>query len=82
LFAIPAHFGFAANPASTAAELVAAAATVAIALGAVLAGAVVPTRMFSEPVREVAEYLEYVATALVVVFAAWVIGLVQFVRYH
>jgi type VII secretion integral membrane protein EccD len=82
LFALPAHFGFAANPSSTAAELWAAAAVVAIALGAVLAGAVVPTRMFSEPVREVAEYLEYVATALVVVFAAWVIGLVQFVRYH
>jgi type VII secretion integral membrane protein EccD len=82
LFAVPAHFGFAAHPPSTAAELWAAGATLAIALGAVLAGAIVPTRMFSEPVREVAEYLEYVATALVVVFAAWSIDLIQFVRYH
>jgi type VII secretion integral membrane protein EccD len=82
LFAIPAHFGFAAHPPSTATELWAAGATLAIALGAVLAGAIVPTRMFSEPVREVAEYLEYVATALVVVFAAWSIDLIQFVRYH
>jgi hypothetical protein len=47
-----------------------------------LAGAIVPTRVFSEPVREVAEYLEYVATAVVVVFAAWAIHLIQFVRYH
>jgi hypothetical protein len=33
-------------------------------------------------VREIAEYLEYVATTLVVVFAAWSIDLVHFVRYH
>jgi type VII secretion integral membrane protein EccD len=82
LFAIPAHYGLAANPASPAAVLWAAAAIVAIALAALLAGAIVPTRVFSEPVREIAEYLEYVATALVVVFAAWAIHLIQFVRYH
>jgi type VII secretion integral membrane protein EccD len=82
LFAIPAHYGFAANPAAGAAVLWAAAATVAIAVAALVAGAVVPTRVFSEPVREVAEYLEYVATAVVVVFAAWAIHLLQFVRYH
>jgi type VII secretion integral membrane protein EccD len=82
LFAIPAHYGFAAGPASGAAQLWAAAAIVAIAAAALVAGAVVPTRVFSEPVREIAEYLEYVATALVVVFAAWAIHLVQFVRYH
>ena len=82
LFAIPAHYGFSANPAFTAAGLWAAAAIVAIALAALLAGAIVPTRVFSEPVREVAEYLEYVATAVVVVFAAWAIHLIQFVRYH
>ena len=56
--------------------------SVGIALAALVAGAVVPHPMFSEPVREVAEYLEYVATALVVVFAAWAIDLVHFVRYH
>jgi len=82
LFAVPAHYGLAANPASSAPILWAAAVVVAIALGALVAGAVVPTRVFSEPVREVAEYLEYVATAVVVVFAAWAIDLVQFVRYH
>jgi type VII secretion integral membrane protein EccD len=82
LFAIPVHYGLAANPAFPAVGLWAAAATVAIALAALLAGAIVPTRMFSEPVREIAEYLEYVATALVVVFAAWAIHLIQFVRYH
>jgi ABC-type phosphate/phosphonate transport system permease subunit len=60
----------------------AAAAVLAIALGALLAGAMVPSRSFSEPVREVAEYLEYVATVVVVVFAAWTINLIQFARYH
>lgn len=82
LFAVPAHYGFAADPAASAAGLWAAAALVGIAAAALLAGAIVPRRVFSEPVREVAEYLEYVATALVVVFAAWAIHLVQFVRYH
>jgi hypothetical protein len=82
LYAIPAHYGLAADPAATAVGLWAAAATVGIALAALVAGAVVPTRVFSEPVREIAEYLEYVATALVVVFAAWAIHLIQFVRYH
>lgn len=82
LFAIPAHYGFAADPSSAGPGLWAAATIVAIALAALLAGAIVPTHMFSEPVREVAEYLEYVATAVVVVFAAWAINLIQFVRYH
>lgn len=82
LFAIPARYGFAANPTSSGPGLWAAATIAAIALAALLAGTIVPTRMFSEPVREAAEYLEYVATALVIVFAAWAINLVQFVRYH
>lgn len=82
LFAIPAHYGLAANPASTGLVLGAAAAVVGIALAALLAGAIVPTYMFSEPVREVVEYAEYLATTVVVVFAAWTIHLIQFVRYH
>ncbi len=49
---------------------------------ALLAGAVVPHRAFSEPVREVVEYLEYVATIGVLVLAAWTISLIQFTRYH
>lgn len=82
LFALPAHYGFAASSGATGAVLAAAAAVVGIALAALLAGAIVPTYMFSEPVREVVEYAEYVATTVVVVFAAWTIHLIQFVRYH
>ncbi|WP_431241065.1 type VII secretion integral membrane protein EccD (plasmid) [Mycolicibacterium aichiense] len=82
LFAIPVHYGLAAAPNDTAAALISAAAVVGIAVVALLAGAVVPTRMFSEPVRETVEYLEYVATVAVVVFAAWTIELLQFTRYH
>ena len=82
LFAIPTHYGFAADPATSSAGLWSAGIVVAIAVGALVAGAVVPRHPFSEPVREVAEYLEYFATALVVVFAAWSIDLVHFVRYH
>ena len=82
LLAIPAHYGLAADPTDSGAALWSAAAILGIALSALLAGAIIPTHVFSEPVREVAEYLEYVATAVVVVFAAWVIHLIQFVRYH
>jgi type VII secretion integral membrane protein EccD len=82
LFAIPTHYGLAASPNDTAAILLSAAAVVGIALAALLAGAIVPTHLFSEPVREVAEYLEYVATVAVMVLAAWTIELLQFTRYH
>jgi type VII secretion integral membrane protein EccD len=82
LFAVPTHYGFAANPGATGLVLASAAAVVGVALAALLAGVIVPTYMFSEPVREVVEYAEYVATTVVVVFAAWTIDLIQFVRYH
>jgi type VII secretion integral membrane protein EccD len=82
LFAIPTHYGLAADPATGATGLWAAGIVVAIAICALVAGAVVPRHVFSEPVREIAEYIEYVATAVVVVFAAWSIDLVHFVRYH
>jgi type VII secretion integral membrane protein EccD len=82
LFAIPTHYGLAADPAMIGPGLWSAAAVVAIALAALSAGLIVPNYVFSEPVREVVEYLEYVATTAVVVFAAWTIHLVQFVRYH
>jgi len=49
---------------------------------ALVAGAVVPSHIFSEPVREAVEYLEYIGYALVVPFAAWAIGLLHYVRYH
>jgi hypothetical protein len=47
-----------------------------------IAGAVVPSHMFSEPIREVVEYSEYVATALIIPFSAWAIGLLDYIRYH
>jgi type VII secretion integral membrane protein EccD len=82
LFAIPAHYGLAADPMMIGTGLWSAVAVVAIALGALAAGLVVPNYPFSEPVREIVEYAEYLATTTVVVFAAWTIHLVQFVRYH
>jgi type VII secretion integral membrane protein EccD len=82
LFAIPAHYGLAAPATDTASVLISAAIVVGIAVSALLAGAVVPTHTFSEPVREVAEYIEYLATIVVVILAAWTIELIQFTRYH
>lgn len=82
LFAIPVHYGLAAASDDTAAALISAAVVVGIALTALVAGAVVPTRAFSEPVREVVEYLEYVATIAVIILASWTIELIQFTRYH
>lgn len=81
LFAIPTHYGLASSE-DTAAVLISAGVLVGIAVSALLAGAIVPRHMFSEPVREVVEYLEYVATIVVVIFAAWTIELLQFTRYH
>ena len=82
LLAIPAHYGFAADPSATATGLWCAAAVLGVAAGALVAGGVVPSHIFSEPVREAVEYLEYVGYALVVPFAAWAIGLLHYVRYH
>jgi type VII secretion integral membrane protein EccD len=82
LFAIPAHIGFAADPSATATGLWCAAAVVGVAVAALMTAAVVPSHIFSEPVREAVEYLEYVGYALVVPFAAWAIGLLHYVRYH
>jgi hypothetical protein len=81
LFAIPVHYGVAASAAS-ATGLWAGLVVLGIAACALLGGTVIPSRAFSEPVRELAEYLEYVATTAVIVFAAWAIDLLHFVRYH
>lgn len=82
LFAIPLHYGMAAEANDTATVLISAAVVVGIAVSALLAGAIVPSRAFSEPVREVVEYLEYVATVAVLILASWTIALLQFTRYH
>jgi type VII secretion integral membrane protein EccD len=82
LIALPAHYGLATGVVSTATGLWSAAMVLAVALCALTAGAVVPSHMFSEPIREVVEYSEYLATALIIPFAAWAIGLLHYIRYH
>lgn len=82
LFAIPAHYGLAAPAGSTWAALASCGALIGIALLALLAGAVIPARSFSAPVRELAEYIEYVAITVIIVFAGWTIELLHFARYH
>ncbi|MBV8861951.1 MAG: type VII secretion integral membrane protein EccD [Mycobacterium sp.] len=82
LIALPAHYGLAAGGVSTATGLTSAAVVLAVAVCALIAGAVVPSHIFSEPIREVVEYSEYLATALIIPFAAWAIGLLHYIRYH
>ena len=82
LIAIPAHYGLAAAPSATAPGLWAAGAVLGVAIAGLIAGAAVPSHIFSPPVREAVEYLEYVLIAAVVLFAAWAIGLLHYVRYH
>ena len=82
LIAIPAHYGLAAAPTATATGLWAAGAVLGVAIAGLIAGAAVPSHIFSPPVREAVEYLEYVLMAAVVPFAAWAIGLLHYVRYH
>ena len=54
----------------------------AVALAGLIAGATVPSHIFSEPIRQAVEYLEYILVVLVIPFAAWAIGLLSYVRYH
>ncbi|WP_425004986.1 type VII secretion integral membrane protein EccD [Mycolicibacterium sp. S3B2] len=82
LMAIGLHYGFAAPASSATAALVSAAAVVGVALAGLVAGAVIPSRSFSEPIRQVVEWLEYIGYALIVPFAAWAIGLLQYIRLH
>lgn len=82
LFSIPTHVALAADPTSTATGLWSAAVVLAVAAAALTAGVLVPTRMFSETFRELVEYLEYALYVLVVPFAAWAIGYLQYVRNH
>src|SRR5271163_3947611 len=82
LIALPAHYGLAAGGVSTATGLTSAAVVLGVAVCALSAGAVVPSHIFSEPIREVVEYSEYLATTLIIPFSAWAIGLLHYIRYH
>ncbi len=77
-----AKYGLHAPPTDTATTLIAAGVALGIAALGLAAATVVPPRVFSPPVRKVVEYTEYILLALVVPFAAWALGLLQYVRYH
>jgi type VII secretion integral membrane protein EccD len=82
LIAIPAHYGLHAAPGATMTGLFAAGGVLAVAVAGLIAGATVPSHIFSPPFRQAVEYVEYLLMALVIPFAAWAIGLLSFVRYH
>ncbi|MDG4667954.1 type VII secretion integral membrane protein EccD [Mycobacterium sp. 236(2023)] len=82
LIAIPAHYGLHAAPTDTATGLWAAGGVLAVALAGLIAGGTVPSHIFSPPIRQAVEYLEYLLLALIIPFAAWAIGLLSYVRYH
>jgi type VII secretion integral membrane protein EccD len=80
LLAIPLHLGLAAT--TTAGALGCAGAAALLAVGILVAGIAVPGRPFSETFREIVEWLEYILYVLVVPFAAWAVGYLQYVRNH
>ncbi|RDH80590.1 type VII secretion integral membrane protein EccD [Mycolicibacterium moriokaense] len=82
LIGAAAKYGLAAPADDTAMTLIAAGAAVGIAALGLVAATVVPPRIFSPPVRKIVEYTEYLLLALVVPFAAWALGILQYVRYH
>jgi type VII secretion integral membrane protein EccD len=82
LIGAAAKYGLAAAADDTAATLIAAGAALGIAALGLIAATVVPPRIFSPPVRKVVEYTEYILLALVIPFAAWALGILQYIRYH
>jgi ESX secretion system protein EccD len=82
LIGAAAKYGLHAAPDDTEATLSAAGAALGIAALGLVAATVVPPRIFSPPVRKMVEYSEYILLALVVPFAAWALGILQYVRYH
>ena len=82
LISAAAKYGLHAAPTDTAATLIAAGVALGIAALGLVAATVVPPRVFSPPVRKVVEYTEYMLLALVVPFAAWALGILQYIRYH
>jgi type VII secretion integral membrane protein EccD len=82
LIGAAAKYGLHAAPNDTATTLIAAGVALGIAVLGLLAATVVPPRVFSPPVRKIVEYTEYILLALVVPFAAWALGILQYIRYH
>ncbi len=79
VMSVPVHLA-AAAPAAAGTTLVCAGVVVGIAVAGVVAAAVTPAHIFTETFRVVVEYTEYVVAALVVPFAAWAIGLFEYIR--
>lgn len=82
LIGAAAKYGLHAPPNDTSATLMAAGVALGIAALGLVAATVVPPRVFSPPVRKIVEYTEYILLALVVPFAAWALGILQYIRYH
>ena len=82
LLAAAAKYGLHAAPGDTSLTLITAGAALGIAALGLVAATLVPPRVFSPPVRKIVEYSEYILLALVVPFAAWALGILQYVRYH
>jgi type VII secretion integral membrane protein EccD len=82
LLGAAAKYGLSAAPNDTAMTLIAAGVAIGIAALGLAAATVVPPRVFSPPVRKIVEYTEYILLALVVPFAAWALGILQYIRYH
>ncbi len=82
LIGAAAEYGLQSAPDDTSATLIAAGVALGIAALGLAAATVVPPRVFSPPVRKIVEYTEYVLLALVVPFAAWTLGILQYIRYH
>lgn len=82
LIGAAAKYGLQSAPTDTSATLIAAGVALGIAALGLAAAIVVPPRVFSPPVRKIVEYTEYILLALVVPFAAWALGILQYIRYH
>ncbi|OBB02169.1 type VII secretion integral membrane protein EccD [Mycobacteriaceae bacterium 1482268.1] len=82
LLGAAAKYGLSAASDDTVMTLIAAGIALGIAALGLTAAIVVPPRIFSPPVRKIVEYSEYLLLALVVPFAAWALGVLQYVRYH
>lgn len=82
LIGAAAKYGLEAPADDTTMTLIAAGAALGIAALGLVAATVVPPRIFSPPIRKVVEYTEYILLALVIPFAAWALGILQYVRYH
>ena len=82
LIGAAAKYGLHAAPTDTTTTLIAAGVALGIAALGLVAATVVSPRVFSPPMRKIVEYTEYILLALVVPFAAWALGVLQYIRYH